>query len=194
MFVSFSKYQNKLLTEGQYYATVVNIDEVSEDGKINLLTIKFASAEGYIIKNYDFDKNGLKELFDDFIKTNYMNSNEPKILMDHLFDKQLKYEYYFKEFDTHEDILGNVFTINVVKVNDSLIVNGIEECSLDYWMASDYSVPFIDEIEELNERMEEKEEEERWAKFHNSKSLLDDDESFGGLRGEEADTLYWNIQ
>ena len=194
MFVSFTKHQNKILTEGDYYATVVDIDEVLDDkNTIASLNIKFASSEGYIVKCYDFNHNGFQQLYDDFIENYFINAKEPTTIADYLFSEQVNLNANSQGFDTHKDILGKEYSISIKVINGSPYAERIEESSIDYMMTQDYIIPYVDEIEEINEKMKEQEEKDSWANYHNSKSFTDDD-CFGGLRGEEADTLYWNIQ
>jgi hypothetical protein len=166
----------------------VNIDEdISSDG-IDQLKIKFASAEGYFVKEYHLNEDGLLELYNDFINDYYINTPCYNYLLNS--DKNIHLRYEDPIFDTHKDILNKEFQIFISEVDNTLKIDCIIPCSTEYWMTVNHVKPFVDYHDDLEKKIQENDERESYNSYLNR--IHNNEFEYGGLRGEEAVTCYWN--
>jgi hypothetical protein len=168
---------------------IVNVDQITTLDHTNCLRIKFANASGYITKEYVLNDCGLNEIYHDFIQEYYLYCTVP--FDNTVVDSDEDIEFIDPDFDTHKNLLNKDYSILIEKKNDKLTIVNIELINLEYWMVREYNIPYIDWLEELEEKQRIKDEAESYNNYYNNKSY--DNFKFGGLTGEEADTLYWNI-
>jgi len=196
MLLEFDRYLNVPLCAGEYYVHVVNIDEkISQLGMVQL-SVKFATAEGFFIKEYLLNERGMRSFYDDFIADFYWNSLHP--IDSENKDANLNFDMLNSEFDTNIHLTKREFEIVIKHIDGRNEITEVKPCKIAHAMSQQYIKPFLDNVEYLEEQSWEeyriKSEAESWAIYNENKSLgLDSDFEFGGLRGEEAETLYWNI-
>jgi|688.fasta_scaffold322114_2 hypothetical protein len=196
MLIEFDRYLNVRLCEGLYYVHVVNIDEaISQMGIVNL-SVKFATAEGFFVKEYLLDEHGMRSFYDDFIADFYWTNLHP--INDNNKESKFHFDLLDSVFDTNMHLLNREFEIVIEYIDGRNEITAINPCMIAHAMSQQYIKPFLDYIEYLDEKSWEeyrmKSDAESWAIYNENKSLgLDSDFEFGGLRGEEAETMYWNI-
>lgn len=189
MYVQFETYLDKQICPGEHIVKVVNIEQNTTTDNLDCVKIKFANASGYITKEYILNDNGLYEFYHDFVEEHYLYCTEP--FDNTLLNSDIEIEFIDSDFDTHKDLLNKDYTIVIEKKNDQLNVVRIMLINLEYWMVYNHNIPYIDRCEELDEKQRIKDEEESYNNYYRNKSF--DNFEYGGLSGEEAETLYWNI-
>lgn len=186
MKVIFKKYLNTLLGDGCYYATIVDIDEVILDGNV-LISIKFASAEGFIKKKYLMNEDGLIRFYEDFLIEHYAYDSFPINNHSHLLMSVGAINSY--HFDTHINLINKQFRISIELKDGVPEVVSIASCSHDYHMGIDYIKPYKTELDRLDLVSRIKDEQESHQKYIDNLNVKS---SYGGLTGEEAENFYWN--
>lgn len=196
MLLEFDRYLNVQLCAGEHYVHVVNIDEkISQLGMVQL-SVKFATAEGFFIKEYLLNERGMRSFYDDFIADFYWTTLHP--IDSENRAANLSFDLLNSEFDTNIHLINKEFEIVIEHIDGRNEITAIYPCKIAHAMSQQYIKPFLDYVEYLEEQSWEeyriKSEAESWAIYNENKSLgLDSDFEFGGLRGEEAETMYWNI-
>jgi hypothetical protein len=185
MLIEFDRYLNVRLCEGLYYVHVVNIDEaISQMGIVNL-SVKFATAEGFFVKEYLLDERGMRSFYDDFIADFYWTNLHP--INDQNKESKFNFDLLDSVFDTNMHLLNREFEIVIEYIDGRNEITAINPCMIAHAMSQRYTKPFYDNFE--SEHM-------CHSDMHNGQAFevyLDSDFEFGGLRGEEAETMYWNI-
>jgi hypothetical protein len=189
MIVQFNTYLNKKLTKGSHFVKVVNIDNYTNDENYDVLKIKFANAEGFASKTYVLDNAGLLELYHDFIFDYYVHVARPIVLKDMIFNKAI--QFADPTFDCQHHVLNSDYEIKIEPQNDMFNVINVNLIDINYWMAYKHNKPYIDRQEDFEEKR--RVDAENQSNYNNYKSSDSEEFEFGGLRGEEAETLYWNI-
>lgn len=196
MLLEFDRYLNVQLCAGEHYVHVVNIDEKINEVGVVQLSVKFATAEGFIIKEYLLKERGLRSFYEDFIADFYWTTLHP--IDSENRAANLSFDLLNSEFDTNIHLINKEFEIVIEHIDGRNEITAIYPCKIAHAMSQQYIKPFLDYVEYLEEQSWEeyriKSEAESWAIYNENKSLgLDSDFEFGGLRGEEAETMYWNI-
>jgi hypothetical protein len=88
-------------------------------------------------------------------------------------------------------MLNNDYQIKIELENSHLIAKNIRLINIDYEMTLSHNIPYIDRLEDLDEAQRIKDEAESYSNY--ARNNQSDTFEFGGLSGEEAETLYWNI-
>lgn len=183
MLLEFDRYLNVPLCAGEYYVHVVNIDEkISQLGMVQL-SVKFATADGFFIKEYLLNERGMRSFYDDFIADFYWNSLHP--IDSENKDANLNFDMLNSEFDTNIHLTKREFEIVIKHIDGRNEITEVKPCKIAHSMSQRYIKPFVDNLE-----VTEFDFGSDNGKFE---IYSDSGFEFGGLRGEEAETLYWNI-
>lgn len=189
MLLKFDRYLNIQLCPGAYYVHVVNVDEKINEVGVMQLFVKFATAEGFIMKEYLLNKRGMKSFYEDFIADFYWESLNPIDSKNQELTRNL--DLLSSDFDTNIHLVNREFKITIKNINGRNQVADVAPCKIAHAMSQLYVKPFVDNLKGEN-----------WGHLHNEYSneygkpfevYSDSDFEFGGLRGEEAETMYWNI-
>lgn len=196
MLLEFDRYLNVQLCAGEHYVHVVNIDEKINEVGVVQLSVKFATAEGFIIKEYLLKERGLRSFYEDFIADFYWESLNPIDGENQELARNL--DLLSSEFDTNIHLVNREFKITIKNSDGRNQVAEVGPCKIAHAMSQDYIKPFMDVLEYAdwefwNDYQNEQQNERFWNYMENKSLGLDSDFEFGGLRGEEAETMYWNI-
>lgn len=196
MLLEFNRYLNIQLCPGAYYVHVVNVDETISKVGVIQLSVKFATAEGFIIKEYLLNERGMMSFYEDFIADFYWESLNPIDSKNQELTGQL--DLLNSDFDTNVHLVNREFKITVKKIDGHNQVSEVAPCKIAYAMSQGYIKPFVDLLEyadwEYWNNYHNEQQNDRLLKYLENKSCgLDSDFEFGGLRGEEAETSYWNL-
>jgi hypothetical protein len=196
MLLEFDRYLNIQLCPGEYYVQAVNVDEKISEVGVMQLSVKFATAEGFIIKEYLLNEHGMRSFYEDFVTDFYWESLNPIDSENQELARNL--DLLSSEFDTNIHLVNREFMITIKNIDGRNQVDEVAPCKIAHAMSQYYIKPFMDNLEHAdwefwNDYQNEQQNESFWKYMANKSCGLDSDFEFGGLRGEEAETLYWNI-
>lgn len=147
MKLKFDSYLNVELCPGEYYVHIVNVDEKYSRHGVIQLVIKFATAEGFIFKEYLLDEYGIQSFYEDFIADFYWESLSP---IDHEnMESGISLDTLSSEFDTNINLLHREFKIVVENFEQCNLVTEVAPCKISYSMSQRYIKPFVDNINGL---------------------------------------------
>jgi hypothetical protein len=147
MLLEFNTYLNVQLRPGEYYVHVVNVDEERNEQGVMQIVVKFATAEGFILKEYLLDEHGMQSFYEDFIADFYWESLSP---IDHEnMESGISLDTLSSEFDTNTNLLHREFKIVVENFEQCNLVTEVAPCKISYSMSQRYIKPFVDNLNGL---------------------------------------------